>query len=132
VYVAGLNARGGLDVQLIIPSNFPRLPDDLELAVFRVAQECLTNIHRHSGSKTAAIDLSTADGGITLEVRDQGCGISPEKLVEIETHGSGVGIQGMRERLRPFNGKMRIESNSSGTAVSAMFAIPKSYAAARS
>ena len=132
VYVAGLNARGGLDIQLMIPENFPRFSDDLELAVFRVAQECLTNIHRHSGSKTAAVELRISGDEVTLEVRDQGSGIAPEKLAEIETHGSGVGIQGMRERLRPFDGHMRIASSSSGTAVSATFAIPKSRAAARS
>jgi len=132
VYVEGLNSRGSLAVQLNISENFPRFSDDLELAVFRVAQECLTNIHRHSGSKTAAVELRIAGDEVTLEVRDQGSGIAPEKLAEIETHGSGVGIQGMRERLRPFDGHMRIASSPSGTAVSATFAIPKSRAVARS
>ncbi|HWF37287.1 MAG TPA: PAS domain S-box protein [Candidatus Acidoferrales bacterium] len=129
VYVAGLNARGGLDVQLMISENFPRFPDDLELAVFRVAQECLTNIHRHSGSRIAVVRLKITGEEFTLEVRDQGSGISPEKLAEIQTHGSGVGIQGMRERLRPFNGHMSIDSDFSGTIVSATFVIPKSRAA---
>jgi signal transduction histidine kinase len=125
VYVAGLNERGSLEIKLATPEKFPRLPNELELAAFRVVQECLTNVHRHSGSRTATIALSANEKTLTLEVRDQGKGISAAKLVDIHSHGLGVGIQGIRERLRPFDGDMRIDSDSSGTTVLVTFRIPQ-------
>jgi PAS domain S-box-containing protein len=125
VYVAGLNDRGSLAIKLVTPEKFPRLSSELELAAFRVVQECLTNVHRHSGSRTATVELSADETTLTLEVCDQGKGISAAKLEEIQSHGSGVGIQGIRERLRPFNGDMRIHSTSSGTAVVVTFRIPQ-------
>lgn len=118
VYVAGLNARGGLDIQLMIPENFPRFSDDLELAVFRVAQECLTNIHRHSGSKTACIRLAHAGQNVLIDVEDQGRGIPAEKLAGIQGQRSGVGITGMRERVRHLKGVMEIRSHKGGTKIS--------------
>jgi PAS domain S-box-containing protein len=129
VYVAGLNDRGSLQIKLVTPEKFPRLPNELELAAFRVVQECLTNVHRHSGSRTATIELSADEKTLTLEVRDQGKGISPAKLVDIQSHGSGVGIQGIRERLRPFDGDMRIDSNPSGTTINVTFCIPHVHTA---
>ena len=89
----------------------------MELVVFRLVQECLTNIHRHSGSKSATIQIGREPDRVLVEVQDQGKGISPEKLAEIQSKGSGVGIRGMRERLRQFKGDMIIDSNSGGTTV---------------
>jgi signal transduction histidine kinase len=89
----------------------------MELAVFRLVQECLTNIHRHSGSKTADIRVFVKGGSLCVEVTDEGKGISPERLAEIRTGGSGVGIRGMQERLRQFGGDVSIESNGSGASV---------------
>jgi len=89
----------------------------VELAIFRLVQECLTNIHRHSGSKTALIQVAREGSSIRTAVKDNGNGISPERLSEIQAHGSGVGLRGIRERIRQFNGKMKIESNASGTSV---------------
>jgi PAS domain S-box-containing protein len=129
-YVKGLNDRAGMDIHLDIPKKFGRLPDELELVVFRVVQECLTNTHRHSGSKTASIRLLMQNGALTLEVKDQGRGMSAEKLAEIVAHGSGVGIQGIRERLRPYEGNMRIQSGADGTTISVTLQVPRPRASA--
>jgi PAS domain S-box-containing protein len=116
-YVQGLGERSGLKIGLRIPDNFGRLPSEMELLIFRLVQECLTNIHRHSGSKTAQIDIEREGESIHVAVQDQGTGMSPERLAEIQSHGTGVGIRGMRERVRQFHGDLVIESNSSGTRV---------------
>jgi two-component system sensor histidine kinase UhpB len=116
-YVQGLRERSGLDVDLSIPERFGRLPDDMEFVVFRIVQESLTNVHRHSGSKTASIRIARAGDKISVEVKDQGRGMSPEKLAKIQSQGSGVGISGMRERLRHFNGELIVESDGTGTKI---------------
>ena len=118
MYVRGLTERSGLDITVNISEGFGRLPRDMELAVFRLVQECLTNIHRHSGSKVAAIHMKRADRCVLLEVEDAGSGISPEKLIEIQSHGAGVGIRGMRERVLQCRGEMRIKSEGRGTKIS--------------
>jgi PAS domain S-box-containing protein len=116
-YIEGLSTRAGLELSLNMPDDFERLPREMELVVFRLVQECLTNIHRHSGSKIAMIRIGHETGRIVVEVRDHGRGISPEKLAEIQARGSGVGIRGMRERVSHFNGEIHIESDTSGTRV---------------
>ena len=123
-YVEGLNKRSSVQTTLEIAPNFGRLPRDIELAIFRLLQESLTNIHRHSGSKTAMLRIARDEETITLEVQDEGKGIPPERLVEIQSEGSGVGVRGMRERLRQFNGELRIESGESGTRVWVTIPIP--------
>lgn len=117
-YMQGLMDRGGLAIELDIPDDFGRLPQDLELAVFRIVQEALTNIHRHSGSKTARIRLSRGGDSVLLEIQDDGKGISAEKLAAIKTQRTGVGIAGMRERVRQCKGEMDIQSNSAGSQIS--------------
>jgi PAS domain S-box-containing protein len=124
-YIEGLTARSGLKLSLMISDDFERLSREMELVVFRLVQECLTNIHRHSGSKTADIRIVRETGQITVEVRDQGKGISRERLAELQAGASGVGIRGMRERVRPFNGDIQIESNGSGTRVLVVIPLPK-------
>jgi signal transduction histidine kinase len=116
-YVEGLNKRSDVQIELEIDPNFGRLPRDMELVVFRLVQESLANIYRHSGSKTAIIRIGRDEDTITVEVEDEGRGIPPEKLEEIQSTGSGVGIRGMRERLRQFNGELKIESRENGTRV---------------
>jgi PAS domain S-box-containing protein len=117
-YVRGLSERSGLEITFNISEGFGRLPREMELTVFRLVQECLTNIHRHSGSKVAAIRIKRADRRAFLEVEDAGRGISPEKLLEIQSHGAGVGIRGMRERVLQCEGEMKIESEGRGTKIS--------------
>ena len=124
-YVEGLAERSQIAVTLDVAANLGRLPGDMELAIFRVVQECLTNIHRHSGSKTAVIRVSRTGETVRTEVRDQGKGISPERLLEIQSQGSGVGIRGIRERIRHFHGEMKIESSGSGTSVIVSIPIPR-------
>jgi PAS domain S-box-containing protein len=118
-YVQGLAERSSLAIDLKFPDNFGRLPSEMELLIFRLVQECLTNIHRHSGSKTALIRIERNESNVYVEVEDQGQGMSPERLAEIQSQGTGVGIRGMRERVRHFRGDLVIESNGSGTKVHA-------------
>jgi PAS domain S-box-containing protein len=120
-YMQGLKERADLDIELSIPENFGRLPADLELTIFRIVQEGLTNIHRHSGSKTATIRLSRSADSVLLKIEDHGKGISPEKLVAIRAQRTGVGITGMRERVRHLKGVMDIQSNGTGATISATF-----------
>ena len=124
-YAQGLVERSGLEISVDISEGLGRLPREMELVVFRLVQESLTNIHRHSGSKNAAIRVVREDGRVTVEIRDQGKGMSPSRLAEIQAKGSGVGIRGMRERLRPFEGVMNIESDASGTRILVTIPLPK-------
>ena len=124
-YVEGLAERSNVAITLDVAADVGRLPSDMELAIFRLVQECLTNIHRHSGSKTALIRIAREGESVRTEVQDHGSGISPERLSEIRAHGSGVGIRGIRERIRHFHGEMKIESNGSGTSVIVSIPIPK-------
>ena len=123
-YMQGLKERSDLDIELSIPENFGRLPADLELTIFRIVQEGLTNIHRHSGSKTATIRLSRSADSVLLKIEDHGKGISPEKLAALRAQRTGVGIMGMRERVRHLNGVMDIQSNGTGGTISVTFPVP--------
>ncbi len=124
-YIQGLAERSDLEVDITITDNFGRLPRDMELVIFRLVQESLTNIHRHSGSKTAHIALSRRPREIRLEIRDQGKGMSAERLADIQSGASGVGTRGMRERVRQFDGNIRFESSTSGTKIVVTFPVPK-------
>lgn len=131
-YVQGLAERSGLEIDLQIPDNFPRLPSEMELVIFRLVQECLTNIHRHSNSKTALIRIQSEQDTVHITVEDQGSGMSPERLAEIQSGGTGVGIRGMRERVRHFSGDLMIESNGSGTTVYATLPLKTPLSAPKS
>lgn len=116
-YVQGISQRSGLGIEFDLPKNFGRLSREMELLVFRLVQECLTNIHRHSGSKTARVSISREADAIVLDVQDRGRGIPPEKLASIDAGASGLGIRAMRERLKQFGGELRIGSSDAGTRV---------------
>jgi signal transduction histidine kinase len=124
-YVEGLVERSGLEIDLKIPDSFERLSREMELIIFRVVQESLTNIHRHSGSKSASIRIERQDENVHVTVQDNGKGMSPEKLAEIQSQGKGVGLRGMRERVRSLQGELTIESSGSGTKVSAILPAKK-------
>jgi signal transduction histidine kinase len=129
--VEGLKQRADLQVRLEIQDGFERPSRDVELAIFRVVQECLTNIHRHSGSKSAAIEIFRDGRQIVVEVADSGVGISAERLAKIRSNGLGVGLRGIRERVRPFAGEVRIESQEGiGTTVVVTFPLAEEAAAA--
>jgi len=117
-YLEGFTERSKVRADLEIPEDLGRLSPDLETAVFRVVQECLTNIHRHSESSYARIGISRSDSQIRLEVQDSGRGIPPEKRDAMRNGGTpGVGIRGMRERVRQLGGSLEIRSNDHGTLV---------------
>jgi signal transduction histidine kinase len=119
-YVEGFAKRSGIQVQVDISPALRRLPEELELTAFRVLQECLTNVHRHSGSPTARIRISLENGSLHLEISDCGKGMPP---VVLESHRDalgtmGVGLRGMNERVRQLGGTLSFTSNA-GTTVSA-------------
>jgi signal transduction histidine kinase len=126
-YVDGFSERSQIKVELHIPEPFRRLPDDMEIAIFRMVQECLTNIHRHSGGTSAAIRMHEEDHRILVEVQDGGKGIPLEKQVELSSSGRiGVGFRGMRERVRQLGGTLEIRSDNAGTAVTATLPLAES------
>jgi signal transduction histidine kinase len=117
-YIDGFAQRSQIKVDLDLPADFERLSPELETAIFRVVQECLTNIHRHSGSSIAKIRLLHVDGQVLVEVEDKGKGISPEEREKMVSGGApGVGIRGMRERMRQLGGDLEIVSNGTGTSI---------------
>ena len=117
-FTSGFSQRSSIQVDLKLPENLPRLPIEVETAVFRVVQESLTNVHRHSGSATAAVRLEMEADRLHLFVIDEGRGISPEQLTfRQETATLGVGLLGMRERLRQLRGELEIASGSQGTSI---------------
>ena len=120
-YVKGFHERSKLAVTLDLPDDFERMPSDSELCLFRIAQECLTNVHRHSGSTSALVRLRSTPTEVILEVSDDGKGIDGD-LSEI----SGVGVRGMRERMRQLGGSLQIYSEGRGTTVHASLpSLPK-------
>ena len=123
-YADGFSERSKIKVDVEIPSDFGRLSDDLELAIFRIVQECLTNIHRHSGSATAAIRIRQEGSRLVVQVLDNGKGIPKEKQGQLTESGrTGVGFGGMRERLRQLGGTLEIQSRGNGTVINAIFKI---------
>jgi signal transduction histidine kinase len=119
-YTDGVTSRTNLEIDLIFsPDELGRLTRDLEIAVFRVVQEGLANVHRHSGSRVARVSIDRFPEEITVEVEDHGSGIPHRVLSDIESgRTSGVGIGAMRERVRELGGTFTIESNGNGTRVS--------------
>ncbi len=118
-YVEGFSKRSGIVVDLELPTDSKRIPKALEIVVFRIVQESLTNIHRHSESLTARIRLVLSAGSVEVEIADQGKGIPVEKRQDMTPAQLGVGVRGMEERVRQFGGTLHIESNSAGTKVTA-------------
>jgi PAS domain S-box-containing protein len=112
-YVTSFSERSGIQIDLEMPRDVKKLPDHVELTVFRVLQESLTNVHRHSGSKIAKVRLMPENTHIILEVADQGQGMPPQNSHQV----TGVGITGMRERVSELGGKFEISSGSGGTLV---------------
>jgi PAS domain S-box-containing protein len=127
-YVEGFAERSKIRVEMDLPDDVDRLPRDLETALFRIVQECLTNIQRHAGSTAACIRIRRSAAEIRLEVRDDGKGIAPEKRAQLDLPGkAGVGIRGMRERVRQLGGNLdiRLADNGMGTVVRASLPIQK-------
>lgn len=111
-YVEGFAKRSGVNVSVAIEPNIRRLDVETETAIFRIIQECLTNVHRHSGSSAASIQLSREGQVLVLQVSDNGKGISSDR--RNDTVAPGVGIAGMRERVRQLKGQLDISSKPGG------------------
>jgi signal transduction histidine kinase len=117
-YLDGFAERSKISVELQIAPDLERLPHDYELSLFRVVQECLTNVHRHSHSPTALVKLSRAPTEITLEVKDNGKGIKEDMRSSIAAGASaGVGFRGMQERVALLGGTLTVQSSENGTSV---------------
>jgi signal transduction histidine kinase len=124
-YVDGFAARSGIHVEVAIDPQLQRLDHDVELGIFRIVQESLTNVHRHSHSNAASILLSHADGQVRLQISDEGTGIPPDVLSRTEGGTAGVGIAGMRERVRLLRGRFDINSGSRGTTIRIVLPVGK-------
>ncbi|MBA3916081.1 MAG: PAS domain-containing protein, partial [Acidobacteriales bacterium] len=118
-FVDGFAQRSGIQVDLELDPDLGRLPTEVEIALFRVLQETLTNVHRHSGSATAEIRLQIDAESVQLEVCDRGLGISQEQLRGFRraTPEVGIGLAGMRERIRELGGTLELRSGSTGTTI---------------
>jgi PAS domain S-box-containing protein len=122
-YLDGFSARSGIKTVFDVETDFGRLPRDSELALFRVLQESLTNVHRHSESQTAHVRLMMREGMAVLEIEDAGKGISPQLLEQSGQDwmgAPGVGMRGMNERMRQLGGRLELVSKKGGTRVSAI------------
>jgi signal transduction histidine kinase len=118
-YVKGFAERSGIKIDLKVPPSFGRLPQEIETTLFRVVQESLTNVHRHSKSPKASIRLSRRATEVKLEIADKGQGM-PAKALHSGYQNSGqfgVGIMGMSERARQLGGRLEIESSRRGTTI---------------
>jgi len=118
-FIEGFAERSRIDTRLDIPSDFPRLSNEIELSIFRVVQECLTNIHRHSGSPTAGVRLRIDGATVRVEIEDAGKGVAAVKDFMSIAQG-GVGLRGMRERLRLLGGTLQLKSDPRGTRVTSV------------
>jgi len=132
-YLKGFVDRSGIKVQLDMPSNLGRLPQEMETALYRVVQESLTNIYRHSGSRTAGIRITRRAREILLEVEDQGRGMNGQSLKHRYENAelTGVGIASMRERVRKVGGQFEILTGKDGTSVRVILPLPTAVAVAR-
>lgn len=130
-YVEGFAKRSGMTVRMDFAPEVQRLPDNIEIALFRVLQESLTNVHRHSGTSEVDVYFRREVQAVILEVRDYGCGIPQEWLSGLgpPVRDTGVGLAGMRERLNELKGGLEIEPAAPGTRLRAI--IPLSRDAGR-
>jgi signal transduction histidine kinase len=128
-YVEGFSKRSGIETSLDLPQHFERLPAVIELGMFRILQEALTNIHRHANASRAAITVALSADNVSLAIRDNGKGIPRDVLERFRKDGfqSGVGLAGMRERLRELGGYLEIQSDGASTLLLAIF--PRSQGA---
>jgi PAS domain S-box-containing protein len=119
-YVDGIVQRSGIQISVTVnPDNFPRLPKDIETTIFRVVQEALTNVYRHSGSQSARVEIEKQSERVCIRIRDYGKGVPQHIADKAAGRGVGVGVTGMRERLRQFGGELTISRAEPGTLVEA-------------
>jgi signal transduction histidine kinase len=124
-YLEGLAERSGLCVNLELDLHLARPSPDVETAIFRIVQEALTNIHRHAKTKIATVRITGGPENIRVEIKDKGRGIAQFNSLDDPTFKMGVGIQGMRERVRLLNGSFEMKSGNAGTTIIAV--LPTQY-----
>jgi signal transduction histidine kinase len=122
-YIEGLRERSGIMVELEIDPNLGRLSEDVEAMAFRIVQESLTNVHRHARTRTARVQINCGPQKVTIQVQDKGQGIPGFTSIDDPNLKIGLGIQGMRERVRQLKGQFNIESGASGTTLTAALPI---------
>jgi two-component system NarL family sensor kinase len=119
-YLEGLSKRSGIGISLDMqPHDFPRLTPEVETAVFRIIQEALTNVFRHSGARSARVTMVNEEGQVTGRVCDDGKGIS-DQVAEFRPDSIGIGIAGMRQRVKEFSGELRLRNTGSGSVLEAV------------
>jgi PAS domain S-box-containing protein len=125
-YIDGFSERSKITVRMQLAPRFSEgLPRDLALGLFRIVQECLTNVHRHSGSPTALVAIDRSSDEIMLQIKDDGRGIPAEIQSKILSgESSGVGLRGIRERVRQFGGRIEVRSDHKGTQILAVLPTP--------
>lgn len=117
-YLEGFSERSGIEVALHVHDNLGRLPQDVETALFRVLQESLTNVHRHSESKKVDITIHLEGGEALVAIRDYGCGFSSQQLQDVHDGRSrGVGLTGLRERMAVLGGVFEVVSMEAGALI---------------
>lgn len=114
IYVEGFSKRSGISAEVLVPRDLPRLSQELEISVFRVVQESLTNVHKHADAKTVKIRIEHSLAGLTVSVADDGKGL-------LDGHAVGVGLTGMQERVRQLRGTFQVSSDTTGTSIVATF-----------
>jgi len=124
-YVEGFVERSDIKANLNLPTVLPRLRSSMELALFRVLQESLTNVHRHASCSSVEITIAVNAAEVSLKVKDNGKGIAPDRLRILREGGAevGIGLAGMRERMRDLGGHLDLDSGASGTTVTAVMPI---------
>ena len=128
-FVEGFGKRSGIEVNVEFHDAAERLPDSIELVLFRVLQESLTNVHRHSGATRADVSLSVAKSVVFLKIKDHGRGMPPALLERLgkDGAGGGVGLAGMTQRIREIGGRLGIQSSSAGTEILVSVPLPRGY-----
>ena len=125
-YVEGFAKRSKIDAKLEAAENFERLPQDLELTLFRAVQEALTNVHRHSGSSSCTVQLAREADRVLVRITDRGHGIPVKKLAALPS-SAGVGLRGLYERFRQLGGALEIASSEAGTTITASLPLPPAH-----
>jgi len=119
-YIEGISKRSNVEISLTFtPQAFPRLPRDIETTIFRVIQESLTNVCRHANSESARVEIEKLSESVLVRVRDYGKGLSREIAGRNTSSSLGVGVTGMRERVRQFGGELTMLRAEPGTLVEA-------------
>jgi signal transduction histidine kinase len=122
-YLDGFTKRSGIETSIEVPSqHFPRFKPELETAIFRIVQEALTNVFRHSGARNARVGLLKSENQIVVTVQDDGKGVA-EHIIEFRPGSIGIGIGGMRQRVKEFGGEVRLRNSNPGTLVEVMIPI---------